>query len=332
MADDAVVLIAGGAGYIGSHAARALLEAGSRVVVVDDLSTGHRRLVPPGVPLIEGSAGDRELVGRVIAGFGVTAVMHFAGSIVAPASVSQPLAYYGNNTVNSHALIDAAIAGGVRRFIFSSTAAVYGNAGGAPITEAEPPAPINPYGTSKLMTEWMLRDAAAAHDFRYVALRYFNVAGADPGGRSGQAAAEATHLIRLACQTALGRRSELSIFGTDYPTPDGTCVRDYIHVSDLADAHVLACRHLHDGGGTRVLNCGYGHGASVREVIATVERVTGRPLPVREAPRRPGDPASLVADSAALRRLFDWRPRFDDLPTIVRHALAWEERLPALLA
>ena len=327
MVDQAVVLITGGAGYIGSHAVYALLAAGAKVVVIDDLSTGRRQSLPADLPFIQGSVGDRTLVGRVIAEFGITAIMHFAGSIVAPESVSQPLAYYGNNTVNSHGLIDTAIRSGVRNFIFSSTAAVYGNAERSPIPETEPLVPINPYGTSKLMTEWMLRDAAAAHDFRYVALRYFNVAGADPLGRTGHSSPIATHLFKIASQTALGRRSEMSIFGTDYPTFDGTCIRDYIHVADLADAHVLACRHLHQGGNTQVLNCGYGHGYSVREVIATIEREIGRTLPVREAPRRPGDPAALVADSTRLRRLFDWHPRFDNLSVITRHVLAWENQL-----
>ena len=327
MTVSSTTLVTGGAGYIGSHTVLALRAAGVPVVVVDDLSTGHRRAVPDDVPLVQGSVGDRSLVSSVIAEHGVATIIHFAGSIIAPESVDQPLAYYGNNTVNSHSLIGTAVACGVRRFIFSSTAAVYGDAREVPITEQTAVQPITPYGWSKLMTEWMLRDTALAHDFRYVALRYFNVAGADPGGRTGQSTARATHLLKIACQTALGLRDEMSIFGTDYPTPDGTGIRDYIHVADLADAHVMTCRYLEQGGPSEIMNCGYGHGYSVRAVITALEAVTGRRLPVRESSRRPGDPAELVADSSRLRRLVAWQPRFDDLQTIIRHSLAWEERL-----
>jgi len=325
--DTPMILVTGGAGYIGSHTVYALNDAGWPVVVVDDLSTGRREALPAGVPFVHGSAGDPVLVGRVIAKFGVTTILHFAGSIVAPESVARPLAYYGNNTVVSHALIESAIKAGVRQFVFSSTAAIYGNAERMLVFEDDEAKPINPYGCSKLMTEWMLRDAAVAHGLRHVALRYFNVSGADPGGRSGQSTPGATHLLKAVCRTALGLDPALSIFGTDYPTPDGTCIRDYIHVSDLADLHVLACRYLHQGGAGVVLNCGYGHGHSVREVITATERVAGRRLSACEAPRRTGDPVALVAGTDRLRSLFGWQPRFDDLATIVRHSLEWEERL-----
>ncbi|MEI6987303.1 MAG: UDP-glucose 4-epimerase GalE [Rhodospirillaceae bacterium] len=328
MAGDAVVLVTGGAGYIGSHAVYALRANGLRVVVIDDLSTGHRHLLPPDIPFYLGSCGDRALVERVIAECSVSAIMHFAASLVVTESLTRPLDYYRNNTVNSQVLIETALLNGVKFFIFSSTAAVYGNIERSLIAEVERTDPINPYGTSKLMIEWMLRDTAAAHDFHYIALRYFNVAGADPEGRTGEITPQATHLFEIACQTALGRRREMMIFGTDYPTPDGTCIRDYIHVTDLADAHVLAYRHLLQGGDNQVLNCGYGHGVSVRQVIDAIERTTGRALPIREGPRRPGDPAALVADSSRLRAIFGWRPRFDDLPTIAGHALTWEARLP----
>ena len=321
------VLVTGGAGYIGSHVVLALCDAGLTPVVIDDLSTGRRAAVPDGVPLVQGNAGDPELVARVVADHGVGTVMHFAGSIIVPESVDKPLDYYGNNTVNSHALIQACVGAGVGRFIFSSTAAVYGMPERLPIDEETATRPINPYGASKLMTEWMLRDTAAAHDFRYVALRYFNVAGADPAGRSGQVSKVATHLIKIAAQTVTGQRSELQVYGDDYPTPDGTCIRDYIHVSDLASAHVAALRHLENGGESRVLNCGYGRGYSVREVLSMVERVTGKPLPIRIAGRRAGDPPALVAGADRIRGTLDWTPRFDDLETIVASALAWEQRL-----
>ncbi|MGF7176553.1 UDP-glucose 4-epimerase GalE [Azospirillum doebereinerae] len=321
------VLVTGGAGYIGSHVVLALRDAGRAVVVVDDLSTGRRAAVPDGVPLVVGSAGDAELVAATIAAHGVGTVMHFAGSIVVPESVEKPLDYYRNNTVNSLALVGACVASGVERFIFSSTAAVYGMPDAMPIDEEAPTRPINPYGRSKLMTEWMLRDTAAAHGLRYVALRYFNVAGADPAGRSGQSSRLATHLLKIAAQAATGQRAEIQVYGDDYPTPDGTCVRDYIHVSDLAAAHVAALVHLEAGGDSQTLNCGYGRGYSVREVLDMVETVLGRPLPVRTAGRRAGDPPALVAGTERIGRTLDWTPRHADLETIVRTALAWEEKL-----
>ncbi|SMH41347.1 UDP-galactose 4-epimerase [Azospirillum lipoferum] len=321
------VLVTGGAGYIGSHVVLALLDAGRRPVVLDDLSTGRRSMVPAGVPFVEGSVGDAGLVADTLGCHGIGTVMHFAGSIVVPESVERPLDYYRNNTVNSHALIVACLKAGVERFIFSSTAAVYGMPDRLPIDEETATAPINPYGASKLMTEWMLRDAAAAHGLRYVALRYFNVAGADPQGRSGQISKVATHLIKIAAQTVTGQRSEIAVFGDNYPTADGTCVRDYIHVSDLATAHVAALAHLETGGANQILNCGYGKGCSVREVLAMVEAVTGKPLPMRIAARRPGDPPALVAGVERIRATLDWTPRFDDLETIVSTALAWERRL-----
>lgn len=322
-----VVLVTGGAGYIGSHAVLALREAGIGVVVIDDLSTGRRASVPEEVPLIEGDIGDGALVARVLRDHKVSAVMHFAGSIVVPESVIRPLDYYRNNTANTLTLIQAAVAEGVENFIFSSTAAVYGAAAQVPIPEDAPTNPINPYGASKLMSEWMLRDAARAHGLRTAVLRYFNVAGADPQGRSGQASPMSTHLIKIASEAALGIRPELAIYGDNYPTPDGTCVRDYIHVSDLADAHVAALRHLLGGGDSIILNCGYGHGASVREVVEAMERVLGQPLPVRIAPRREGDPPELVAGCARIREVLGWRPKYDDLLFIVATALSWERRL-----
>ena len=327
MTDRQTVLVTGGAGYIGSHAVLALRDAGHGVVVIDNLSTGVREAVPEDVPLVVGDLADRDLVADTITGHGVNAVMHFAGSIVVPDSVADPLGYYRNNTINSHGLIEACVRLGVHRFIFSSTAAVYGLAEELPVREETPVAPINPYGSSKLMTEWMLRDTAHAHDFRYVALRYFNVAGGDPAGRTGQSTPAATHLIKVACQTALGQRPELLIFGDDYPTADGTGVRDYIHVSDLAEAHVLALRHLEGQGDSLVMNCGYGHGYSVREVVRAVEAAAGVRLPVRIVPRRAGDPPALYAATDRIRRVLGWQPRHDDLDTIVRTALAWERRL-----
>ncbi|WP_298380535.1 UDP-glucose 4-epimerase GalE [Azospirillum sp.] len=322
-----VVLVTGGAGYIGSHVVLALLDAGRHPVVLDDLSAGSSSLVPAGVPLVEGSVGDSALVAATLARYGIGTVMHFAGNIVVSESVEQPLVYYRNNTLNSHALIDACVAVGVRRFIFSSTAAVYGMPDRLPIDEETTPRPINPYGASKLMTEWMLRDTSAAHGMRHVTMRYFNVAGADPQGRSGQISKVATHLIKIAAQAVIGQRAEVAIFGDDYPTPDGTCVRDYIHVSDLAAAHVAALRYLEADGDSQVLNCGYGQGYSVREVLAMVESVTGRPLPIRIAGRRAGDPPALVAGVKRIRQTLDWTPRFGDLETIISTALAWERRL-----
>jgi len=321
------VLVTGGAGYIGSHMVLALADAGREVVVLDDLTTGFVGQVARGVPLVKGDCGDEALVARLVREFGITAIVHFAGSIVVPDSVKDPLAYYFNNTVKSRALIAAAVAGGVRNFIFSSTAAVYGEPDQSPISEAAAMQPISPYGSSKLMTEWMLRDTVAAHDLKAVVLRYFNVAGADPAGRSGQSFPRATHLIKLACQAALGQRSHLDVFGQDYPTPDGTCVRDYIHVSDLARAHVLALDHLERGGESLTMNCGYGRGFSVLEVIEAVKRVSGVDFEVRIAPRRAGDPPSLVAATELIRDRLGFKPERDDLDLIVADALAWEQAL-----
>lgn len=321
------VLVTGGAGYVGSHVALALCEAGVPVVVLDDLSTGRRDCVPAGAAFVAGDVGDAALLESLLHRHAITAVMHFAGSIVVPESVTRPLDYYRNNTANALTLIRACVGAGVGRFIFSSTAAVYGMPETLPIDEDTPARPINPYGLSKLMTELMLRDAAAAHDLRYVALRYFNVAGADPAGRSGQCTPVATHLIKIACQAATGQRPGLSLYGDDYPTPDGTCIRDYVHVADLADAHVAALRHLAAGGPSRVFNCGYGRGYSVREVLDAVQRVTGRRLAVTVAPRRAGDPPALVANADRIVRELGWTPRRADLDGIVATAFAWEERL-----
>jgi UDP-glucose 4-epimerase len=321
------ILVTGGAGYIGSHLAHELADQGAEVVVLDDFSTGTPAAVQARATVVEGDVGDAALLREIIGERGIDAVVHFAGSIVVPESVAEPLKYYRNNTANSRTLIEAAVEGGVEAFVFSSTAAVYGEPEASPVPEDARLAPMSPYGSSKLMTETMLRDAAAAHGLRYAALRYFNVAGADPRQRTGQSTPAATHLIKVAVQAALGLRERLDIFGTDYPTPDGTCVRDYIHVTDLARAHVAALDRLGGGGDSMVLNCGYGRGASVREVVEAVKRVSGADFPVREAPRRPGDPASLVAGVERIRGTLDWRPEYDDLDTIVAHALAWERRL-----
>jgi UDP-glucose 4-epimerase len=321
------ILVTGGAGYIGSHMVHELVDSGEPVVVLDNLSTGFRFLVPGKVPFVVGSTGDCALVAETIERHNVDAIIHFAASIVVPDSVRDPLGYYANNTMNTCALLDTAIKGGVRQFIFSSTAAVYGNAETVPVPEDAPTAPISPYGTSKLMSEIMLHDAGTAHELRFVALRYFNVAGADPKQRTGQSTPNATHLIKVACEAALGKRAKIDVFGTDYPTPDGTCIRDYIHVSDLARAHSAALAHLRRGGSSATFNCGYGRGASVLEVIAAVKRVSGRDFPVEIAARRAGDPPALVADVSRIRATLDWQPRFADLDTIVSHALAWERRL-----
>src|SRR5262245_56475882 len=321
------ILITGGAGYIGTHMVHAALESGREVVVLDNLSTGVRALVAEDARFHQGHVGDQILVRRLLNYYSVTEVIHFAGSIVAPDSVREPLAYYANNTVQSRALIEACVMEGVKSFVFSSSALIYGPPLLAAMPETTPKEPENPYGRSKLMTEWMLQDAARAHDFCYVALRYFNVAGADPKGRTGQSTPRATHLIKRACQVALGRVPQLDIFGTDYPTPDGTGVRDYIHVSDLVDAHLIALDHLAGGGGSAALNCGYGRGASVREVIKAVSRVIGRELPAMEAPRRPGDPPALIADAKRLKSDFAWRPKHDDLDEIISTAYEWERRL-----
>jgi UDP-glucose 4-epimerase len=326
------ILVTGGAGYIGSHTVLELLDAGEKVVVLDNLWTGFSWAVPGAARLVVGDIGDQDLVRSVVRRHGVAAIVHFAGSIVVPDSVADPLGYYHNNTVKSRALMEVAVETGVKSFVFSSTAAVYGAPASNPVAEDAPLAPMSPYGSSKMMTEIMLADTARAHDLRYVALRYFNVAGADPRGRSGQSTPRATHLIKVACETALGKRSHMDVFGRDYPTPDGTCVRDYIHVTDLARAHLAALAHLRAGGASDVFNCGYSHGFSVLEVIETVKRISGRDFEVREAPRRPGDPAALVAASAKIRERLGWRPELDHLGTIVAHALSWESRLAELRA
>ena len=321
------ILVTGGAGYIGSHMVLELVDAGEKVVVLDNLSTGFEWAVAKPAELVVGDIGDTALVDSIIREKGVEAIIHFAGSIVVPESVADPLMYYENNTVKSRGLIAAAVANDVKQFIFSSTAAVYGNPAENPVGETAVLAPINPYGWSKLMTEIMLRHTADAHDFRYVALRYFNVAGADPQGRSGQSTPKATHLIKVACETALGKRSHMEVFGTDYPTRDGTCIRDFIHVKDLARAHVAALTHLRAGGKADVFNCGYSKGYSVLEVIDAVKRVSGKPLDARLSPRRPGDPAAIVAASAKIRDQLGWVPHHDDLDKIVSQALAWEAEL-----
>jgi UDP-glucose 4-epimerase len=321
------VLVTGGAGYIGSHMVYELVDAGETVLVVDDLSTGFRRAVPSQAKLVVGNAGDDDRVAALMAKHGVDAVIHFAGSIIVPDSLRDPLGYYLNNTVNSRALLAATVRAGVKHFIFSSTAAVYGIPSARPVHEEAPLAPISPYGASKMMTETMLRDTAAAHDLSFVALRYFNVAGADPKGRTGQSTPQATHLIKVAAQAALGERGYLDIFGTDYNTPDGTCIRDYIHVTDLVRAHSAALAHLRGGGASLTLNCGYGRGYSVREVVASVRRVSGADFPVHETGRRAGDPPELVAATRRILETLDWRPELDDLDSIVAHALAWERKL-----
>jgi len=325
------VLVTGGAGYIGSHMVHELLGRGEQVVVLDNLTTGFRFLVPASVPFVVGSTGDRDLVARTLRQHKIDAVIHFAASIVVPDSVRDPLGYYRNNTLNTCNLIDVAIECGVKQFIFSSTAAVYGNAEHVPVREDEPTAPIAPYGTSKLMSEIMLHDAARAHGLRFVVLRYFNVAGADPKGRTGQSTPQATHLIKVACEAALGKRAKLDVYGADYPTPDGTCQRDYIHVSDLVSAHSAALAHLRSGGASSTFNCGYGRGASVFEVISSVKRVSGVDFKVDIAPRRDGDPAALIANVERIHASLDWQPQFQDLDTIVTHALAWERKLPGKL-
>jgi UDP-glucose 4-epimerase len=321
------VLVTGGAGYIGSHMVLELLDAGERVVVLDNLSTGFAWAVPEGTLFTVGDSGDQALVARLIRQHGIDTIIHFAASVVVSDSVRDPLGYYRNNTVNTRALIECAVNNGVRYFVFSSTAAVYGNPAQTPTTEAAPTQPVSPYGSSKLMSEIMLRDASRAYDLRHAILRYFNVAGADPACRAGQSSKDATHLIKVGVEAALGLRPKLDIFGTDYPTPDGTCIRDYIHVSDLSRAHRDALRYLRAGSPSATFNCGYGHGFSVREVVETVKRVSGVDFKVDIAPRRDGDPARIVADSQQARATLAWQPRFDDLSTIVAHALAWERML-----
>jgi UDP-glucose 4-epimerase len=321
------ILVTGGAGYIGSHMVHALLDAGERVVVLDNLTAGFDWAVPKEATLVVGNTGDQARVAGLIAEHAIDSIIHFAASLVVPDSVRDPLGYYRNNTVNSRALIEAAVKGGVRQFIFSSTAAVYGNPERVPVREDDPTVPMSPYGSSKLMTEIMLRDAGTAYGLRHVILRYFNVAGADPQGRTGQSTKGATHLIKVAVETALKLRPKMDVFGTDYPTPDGTCIRDYIHVCDLVRAHSDALAFLRAGGQSITLNCGYGRGFSVLEVIETVKRVSGMDFTVEYAGRRAGDPARIVAASDRIRDVLEWQPQFDDLPTIVRHALAWERKL-----
>jgi UDP-glucose 4-epimerase len=321
------VLVTGGAGYIGSHMVLELLDSGESVIVLDNLSTGFRWAVPANATLVVGDVGDQELMRSIVRKHGVESILHFAGSIVVPESVADPLGYYHNNTVKSRALMEVAVEMGIKHFIFSSTAAVYGMPKENPVGEDAPLNPMSPYGSSKMMTEMMLADTARAHDFRYVALRYFNVAGADPKGRSGQSTPNATHLIKVACEAALGKRPYLEVFGTDYDTPDGTCIRDYIQVTDLVRAHLAALRHLRDGGDSDVFNCGYSKGFSVLEVIESVKRVSGADFEVRLGPRRPGDPAAIVAASDKIRVRLGWRPVYDNLDTITRQALAWETHL-----
>ncbi len=321
------ILVTGGAGYIGGHMVLALLDAGEQVVVLDDLSTGFSWAVPKAATLVVGDSGDKAQLERILAEHKIDSVAHFAAKIVVPESLADPIGYYLNNTVKARALIEFCIRNGIKNFIFSSTAAVYGEPVANPIFETAVPAPINPYGRSKLMVEWMLEDAARAHDLSYIALRYFNVAGADPKGRLGQSTPNATHLIKVAVQAALGMRSGVDIFGTDYPTPDGTCIRDYIQVSDLITGHVLALAHLRGGGENLVLNCGYGHGHSVRQVVDVVRQVAGVDFKVRLAGRRAGDPAALVAGAQRIRDSLGWSPRYDDLREIVRQAYDWERKL-----
>ncbi|MCW9024545.1 MAG: UDP-glucose 4-epimerase GalE [Gammaproteobacteria bacterium] len=320
------VLVTGGAGYIGSHVVRQLGEAGEKIVVLDNLSTGFADAVLYG-DLVQGDTGDKELVSKILNDYDVDTVLHFAAHTIVPESVSNPLKYYWNNTCSSRNLLECCQQHGVKNFIFSSTAAVYGIPEDGIATESSPTAPINAYGTSKLMTEWMLRDLAFASDLNYVALRYFNVAGCDPETRIGQSTEKATLLIKVACQTAVGKRDHISIFGTDYPTPDGTGIRDYIHVEDLASAHLKALDYLREGGESTVLNCGYGHGYSVREVLDTVQKVNGQPISIIEEPRRAGDPPTLIAGCEKIQQLFDWKPRYDDLEVIAETSLKWERKL-----
>ena len=321
------VLVTGGAGYIGSHMVLALTDAGEDVVVLDNLTTGFAWAIAPQAKLVKGDIADEVLVAKIIAEHNVESIIHFAGSIVVPDSVSDPLGYYLNNTVKSRALMQAAVKGGVKTFLFSSTAAVYGNPLTMPVYETETPTPISPYGTSKLMTELMLRDSHQAYGLNYIALRYFNVAGADPKGRTGQSTPQATHLIKVACQTALGQRKSMDVFGTDYATPDGTCLRDYIHVSDLIAAHMDALAHLRKGAESGIFNCGYGKGYSVLEVIKAVEKASGGSVNHRLAPRRAGDPAAIVAGADRVRSILGWQPKHNDLDFIVQSALAWERHL-----
>jgi UDP-glucose 4-epimerase len=321
------VLVTGGAGYIGSHTVRALVDAGANVVVIDNLSTGFSHFLPEGVPLFIGDAADENLVEGVIAAHNVGSIIHFAGSVVVPDSMRDPLGYYRNNTMTTRNLLNAAVRCNISRFIFSSTAAVYGNPDQMPVAEEAPTRPLSPYGSSKLMTEIMLHDVATAHGMNYVVLRYFNVAGADPQARIGLATVGATHLLKIAVEAATGQRAKIDVFGTDYPTPDGSCIRDFIHVSDLAQAHCAALLYLEQGGPSATLNCGYGRGYSVLETVEAVRRASGRNFAVQYADRRPGDIMTMIADTARIRATLDWTPRYDSLDTIARHALAWEEKL-----
>ena len=321
------VLVTGGAGYIGSHMVHALAEAGESVVVIDNLSTGFSAFLPEGVPLFIGDAADENLIEGVIAAHKVESIIHFAGSVVVPESMRDPLHYYRNNTMTTRSLLNAAVKCGVNRFIFSSTAAVYGNPEQMPVPEHAPTRPLSPYGSSKLMTEIMLHDVASAHGMNYVVLRYFNVAGADPQARIGLATAGATHLLKIAVEAATGQRPKIDVFGTDYPTPDGSCIRDFIHVSDLAQAHRAALAYLRGGGMSMTLNCGYGRGYSVLETIEAVRRVSGRNFAIQHAARRPGDIMTMVADTSRIQSVLDWKPQYDDLATIAGHALAWEQKL-----
>ena len=336
MAD--AVLVTGGAGYIGSHTVRRLVAEGRRVVVLDDFSTGQRWAVPAQAVVLTGDAGDQALVGGLIEEHAVGAVVHFAGSIVVPESVSEPLKYYRNNAGASRNLIEVCVEKSVRNFVFSSSAAVYGIPDQQPVSESAPLRPINPYGTTKLITEWVLRDVVASlaqrgamkdSGFRYAALRYFNVAGASLDGTLGQATPAATHLIKVACEAACGVRDKVTVFGTDYPTPDGTCIRDYIHVEDLARAHLDALAYVDRGGASDSFNCGYGRGFSVREVLKAVQRVSGVRLPIKDGPRRPGDPPELVAESSRIRKALAWKPKHDDLEVICSTAYKWEAKLQA---
>ena len=321
------VLVTGGAGYIGSHTVLALAEAGEDVVVIDDLSSGSSSYLPEGVPLFIGDAGDENLVEGVIAQHNIESIIHFAGSVVVPESMRDPLGYYRNNFMTARNLLNVAVKRGINRFIFSSTAAVYGNPDQVPVPETAPTRPLSPYGFSKLMSEIMLADVATAHGMKYAVLRYFNVAGADPQGRIGLATAGATHLLKIAVEAATGQRAKIDVFGTDYPTPDGSCIRDFIHVSDLAQAHRAALLYLRGGGNSVTLNCGYGRGYSVLETIEAVRRISGRNFAIQYAARRPGDIMTMVADTSRIRAMLDWTPRYDDLDTIAAHALAWEEKM-----
>ncbi len=329
---DEAILVTGGAGYIGSHIVRQLGEAGENVVVLDNLYTGFEDAVLD-AELVRGDCGDPAILRRIFDGYQINSVLHFAAHTIVPESVADPLKYYGNNTCKTRQLLETCAARGVNNFVFSSTAAVYGIPDtDVAIDEAAPTRPINPYGQSKLMSEWMLRDLAAASPLRHVTLRYFNVAGSDPGGRIGQSTKNATLLTKVACEAAIGTRDKVFVFGSDYPTPDGTGVRDYIHVEDLAGAHLLALDYLRGGGESQTLNCGYGHGYSVREVLEAVERVSGRKLNIVDEPRRAGDPPSLVANADRIRTVLGWQPECDDLDFIVRTSLAWEEKLAARAA